>query len=354
LLSLLTFQQECVKAYRRYADTVAVLSAIYYILRKEPSIADYLGVEVTLRTISGNDITPDLIALCESRTNGLAFELKWSLPYSGELLTKEIKEIKKYTAPCSTWKTSTGKVEYHDVILVCHVDDVERTLETLTEIAKQTDFSPLAADGFVILSWAISATRGGERKEHLILLNAYGKNRNATVENALKRPGGLVLPEEVLTYLRSTYSFIRQKPPVQYTIIELIQHVFSQFQDPTRGPGAVYELTTDMIYEKSKILFPSWEDYDVQTIQAKRSWISEALEVMWSLKIVGKPVGKPDSWLVPIPTLRTREPIQSALCKKLARYQLKIGKKPIRRGRPRTKPLKLQAHPRTKRIDDYF
>jgi len=353
LISLLTLQQNCIRAFRRYADTVAVFSAIYHVLKKAPQVADYVGIETKLRNSYGNDITPDLVALYESRTKGLIFEFKWSLPFSEKFLQKEIREIKKYASPCSHWKNSTGKVEYHDVVLICHIEDVERTLTAVSTIAKEATYDFLTSDGFAIWTWTISAARGGERKEHLIINNAYGRTRNTAIENMINKPTGLILPEEVLTYLRSSFTFIRQKPPVQYIIIALIQHVFSQFQDPARG-RAVYEITTDMIYEKAKIFFPAWHESDVSTIQTKRSWITEALETMLALKIIGRQVGKSDSWLIPIPTLKTRTPVQSALCKKLAKYQLKITKKPARKGRPRTKPIRFKVSPKMKKLEDYF
>jgi len=283
----------------------------------------------------------------------LIFELKWSLPFSEKLLEKEIKEIKRYAIPCSRWKNTTGTVDYHDVILVCHVEDAQRAIDTILEVAKEPEFDFLTSNGFGVWTWTISAARGGERKEHLIMSNAHGRIRNNTIENMMKKPTGLILPEKVLTYLRSLFSFIREKPPVQYTIIKLIHNVFPQFQDPTRARGEVYEITTDMIYDKAKILFPSWHDYDVQTIQIKRGWISEALEAMWVTKLIGKPVGKPDSWLVSIPTIKTRGPVHSALCKKLSKHQLKITR-PSRKGRPRIKPLRLKAHPKTKKLDAYI
>jgi len=226
-------------------------------------------------------------------------------------------------------------------------------LDTISKVAEEKEFEFLKSNTFALWTWTISAARGGERKEHLIISTAYGKIRNNTLETMMKKPTGLILPEEVLTYLRSSFSFIRDKPPVQYTIIKLIHNVLSQFQDPSRGRGEVYKITTDMIYDKAKILFPSWRDFDTQTIQIKRRWINEALKAMWVLKMIGKPIGEPDSWLVPIPTLRTRGPIHLALCKKLSQHQLKITKKHARRGRPRIKPLRLKAHPKTKKLDDY-
>ena len=353
MLSLLTLQQECVRAYRRYADTVAVLSAVYHVLKEEPRIADYVGIESKLRNSYGKDIRPDLVVLCESRTKGLLFEFKWSLPFSEEFLEKEVREIKKYAVPCSQWRNSNGKVEYHDVVLVCHIEDAQRTISKLSQVSKEPDYDFLASEGFALWTWTISAARGGERKEHLIIANAYGKTRNATIENMIDRPAGLILPEEVLTYLRSSFTFIREKPPVQYTMIALIQHIFSQFQDPTRG-RAVYEITTDMVYEKANIFFPGWHEFDLETIQAKRSWITEALQAMFSLNMISKPVGKTDSWLIPIPTMKTRKPIQFAICRKLSKNHLKITKRPARRGRPRTKPIRIKAHPKMKRINDYF
>lgn len=352
MLSLLALQQDCIRGYRRYADTVAVLSAIYHILKRDPSVADYIGIEPKLRNSFGNDITPDLAALYDSRTKGLMFELKWSLPFSEELLVKEVKELQKYIVPCSQWKNSTGKVEYHDLILVCNIEDSQRLLETISKVAKEQVFGFLTSDGFAVWTWTISAARGGERKEHLILSRVHGKTRNLTVENMIKQPS-LILPEEALTYLRSSFSFTREKPPVQYTIIILIQHVFSQFRDPRRVSG-IYEITTDMIYDKAKLLFPPWHEYDAQTLQAKRRWITEALEAMFALNIIGKPVGKPESWLVPIPTLKTRKPIEHALCKKISDYKQKTTRRPGRRGRPRVRPKRFKVSAKMKRIDDYW
>lgn len=332
---------------------MAVLSAVYHILNQDPLQADYIGIETKLRSSHGTDITPDLVAMYNSRSRGIVFELKYSLPFSKALLEKEVKELKKYIEPCSQWKNSTGKVEFHDFIFICNVEDAERLLTTILEVAKEQGFGFLTSEGFSVWTWTISAARGGERREHLILSNVYGKTRNTAIENMINKPTGLILPEESLTYLRSSFSFTREKPPVQYTIISLAQHVLSQFLDLERGTG-VYEITTDMIYDKSKILFPSWRDYDVQTLQVKRRWITQALEVMFALNMIGKPVGKPESWRIPIPVFKTREPIELALCKKLSKHKLKVTRRRKPRGRPRIKSIRMEPHPKIKKISDYF
>jgi len=168
LLSLLTYRQDCVRAYRRYADTVAVLSAIYHILKKTPLLVDYIAIEKTMKNDDGKDVTPDLAALYERRTKGLMYELKWSLPFSEELLEKEIKELKKYTVQCSQWKNNTGRVDYHDFVIVCHIEDAQRATATISRIASEQGFDFLVHDGFAVWCWTISAVRGVERREHLV------------------------------------------------------------------------------------------------------------------------------------------------------------------------------------------
>ena len=239
------------------------------------------------------------------------------------------------------------------MVFVCHFEDAERVINTISKVAKESGFEFLSSNSFALWTWSIYVARGGEYKENLVLRSAYGETRNPVLENMLKKPTGLILPEAALTYLRSTFSFIREKPPVQYTIIKLLHNVIPQFQDPTRDRGESYEITTDMIYDKAKTLFPSWCDYDTQTIQIKRGWISEALKKLFALGLIGKPVGKPNTWLIQIPVIRTRGPIHLALCKKLAKKEIKQRSKRSHKGRRRKTPLKLKAHPKTMKLDSY-
>jgi hypothetical protein len=208
----LTLQQDYIRAYRRYADTVAVLSAIYHVLKQPPLAVDYIAIEKTIKNDDGKDMTPDLLALYERRTKGLMYEVKWSLPFSEELLEKEIRELKKYVTRCSQWKNATGKVDYHDFVIVCHVEDAQRAKEIILKVTSDQDFEFLTQQGFAMWSWTISAVRSGERREHLILTPVHGKTRNAIIENTVGVLPGLILPEESLTYLRSSFNFTREKP----------------------------------------------------------------------------------------------------------------------------------------------
>lgn len=334
-MSLTPLQLDCIRDYRRYADTVAILSAVHDLLQKHPEMGQFIGIERKLKRSKGY-VTPDLVALYD--TKGLIFELKWSLPLTTSLLEEEVKELKKYTDQFSNWKTPSGQVDHQDIVLVCHIDDVKRVVDAVQRLAKQPEYSFLSSDGFAIWAWFIAAPKHGERKEELRLSSEYGGTRNDSIENMIQEPGGILISENVLTYLRFNFFFIRQKPPVQYTMSMLIQHVFLPFQLGIERE--FYEVDTDLICElAARVFFPSWHEYDANTVQLKRRWIRESLDSFEELKLI-KRLDRPDWWKVPSPVLRSRQQTQIAVCRRIANWFLKqiekkrktraIGVKPIR------------------------
>ncbi|MEM3565919.1 MAG: hypothetical protein QXK47_05260 [Candidatus Bathyarchaeia archaeon] len=345
-------EQNCVRDYRRYSDTVAISCAIYHFLIHNPDIAKFIGIEHKLRNNQGESITPDLVATFDNDRKGLLFELKWSLPQQESLLEKEIKELKKYTVPCSNWLSPSHSVDFHDLILICHPDDAQRVIKAVQKVSRDPDYDFLTKDGFAIWTWTITPSKMGEREEKMRLFGVYGKTRNEKLQNLISQPLGLIFPEEVLTYLRFLFTFIKETPPVQYTIHILIQNIFPTFQsDPEKK---LYDIHVDMIYERAKAFFPSWHKFDAETIQLKRKWIKDALEKLYELRLCWKSYDKPDWWKIPIPTLRTRRPIQEVICRKLARRCISLLKKEKRRiGRP--KPIRGETIPESqKKLSEFI
>lgn len=350
--SLRQLERKCVRDYRKYSDTVAVSCAIYYLFSKNPEIASYVGIEYELENDEGKNISPDLVATYESDQKGLIFELKWSLPFDENRLEKEVKELRKYAIPCSNWRKPSDHVDFHDLILICHIDDVQRTVDMIKKISKDAMYDFLGKEGFAVWSWTITPPKMGERKEELRLVPVYGRTRNQKIETLINQSGGILFPEDVLTYLRFSFTFVKQKPPIQYMMTILIQNIFPTFQQkPDRD---FYEIHIDMIYERAKAFFPSWHKYNAETIQIKRGWIREALEKLWELKLCEKILGKPDWWRILIPTLRTRKAIQSVLCRKISKEYLKRLKKRRPRGRLRLRPVRHKGPRRERPLTDFF
>lgn len=350
-MSLRDTERACVADYRKYFDTVAILFAIRHLLIKNPEIARFIGVESKLKNQKGNYLRPDLVAVFDNDKKGVLFEIKWSLPVDKRYLEQEIKELKKYFEPLQEWKTSSRSVEFHDVILVCHIDDARRAVETINELSKGSEHDIFKNAGFAVWSWFINPPKSGGQKEELRFLPSYGKTRNELIEKLIQQVGGILIPEEVLTHLRFTYTFIPQKPPPQYTMTVLVQNVFPTFQ---RGSErGFYEIDADVIYQRMKTFFPSAHEFDAETIQVKRNWIIEAIGRLCDIKLAERTVGAPNKWRVLIPTIRTRRPIQETICNKMAKEALKYGK---RRGVGRVripKPLPKERPAKQKTLNDF-
>jgi len=312
-----------------------------------------MGIEPKLVGPEGNSVTPDLVALYDENKKGLIFELKWSLPLTEEYLENKLKGLKKYSTPFKNWRTSTRHVDCHDLVLVCHIDDAKRAIDKITKISEEPGYEFFKSDGFAVWTWNITASKSGERKEELRFFRAHGKTRNNAIEKMISEPGGILVPEGVLRYLRFMFSFIRQKPPVQYTMTILIQNVFSSFQQkPERN---YYEMDTDLIYNRAKPFFPSWHEPDTETVQMKRGWIKEALGKLWELNLVDKMLDKPDWWRIPIPTLKARRAIQEAICRKISKKLLEQVKRVRRRrGRTRIKPVRPRGPLKEKRLTEFM
>jgi len=344
-------EQKCVRDYRKYSDTVAISFAIYHLFSKYSDIAEFVGIEHNLKNDKGKNVTPDLVATFDKGRKGLIFELKWSLPFRDDFLEKEIKALKKYAVPCSNWQKPSDSVDFHDLVLVCHIDDVNRVVDVIKKLSKNAEYGFLAKEGFSVWSWTITPPKMGERKEELRLFTVYGKTRNQKIEGKINQPGGILFSEDVLTFLRFSFTFVKEKPPIQYTMTVLIQNIFPSFQQkPERDD---YDIHVDMIYERAKSFFPSWHEFDVEPIQIKRRWLREALEKLYELGLCGKSLDKSDWWKIPIPTLRTRKPIQQVLCKKISR-KYSASLKTRRTRAPKPKPIRPKGPIKEKRLTDFM
>jgi hypothetical protein len=324
----------CINEYSRYSDTVAVLLAIYQMFLKNPGIARFVGVEYKLKKNKGNFVKPDLVAQYDQNSKGMLFEVKWSLPFDKELLEKKLKGLKKYKDVFTNWKTSDGRVQKHDLVLICHIDDAKRAVDAVKELGTESDCKFMQQEGFSIWGWILNPAKRN-RKEELRFLHCYGKTGNLELEKMIHATGGIVVPEEVLKYLRYLFSFIPEKPPVQYTIAVLVQNIFPSFQKSVEKE--LYELDIDLLYERAKSFFPSWQLFDSDTIQVKRRWISEAIEKLCDLGLAERVVTSPNRWSIPIPTLHPRGSLIESICKKIAK---KLTKKKYKGRIPRIRVLK--------------
>ena len=330
----------CIQEYTRYADSKTILSAIYELFQRNKEIGKYIGIELKLKNRDGSEIEPDLMALYDNETKGFLFEMKSSLPNTPQHLQSEIEELKKYYQTFTNWNNSTGQVEEQDLVLICHIDDAKKIVNMINILSEKEELSFLTSNHFLVCGWTITPTKDGRREETLRIFRVYGKTTNIKFEELLDEPGGILIPQNILRYVRFKFFFIKQKPPVQYTITILIQHILSSFPEDS-GENSC-EVDIDTIYNRSEIFFPSWRHYDERTKQLKRQWLSQALNIMVELNIISRS-SISGWWKIPKPTYKKRQDIEVALCKDLDEYrknQRKKGVRKIRRTLAKSKPRK--------------
>lgn len=304
------------------------MSALKHLVERSSPMGTFDGVEPKLRSPSGK-LTPDVTWTYDSGRKGIAFDVKWSISS-----VDQIEELKKYAKALEGWNTNNHGVNSVDVVLVCHGDDGKKVLGMIKQIDDKTE-SIFKINGFAVWTWDIVASRNGHREDSMIIRSIYGETRNKHLEEKVANPAGIRLGKEALTYLRFLYAFVRQKPPIQYTITVLAQQVLSGF---TRKPvREIHEISIGLIIEKAKALFPSWTDNEL--VQVRKRWITEALDKMSELRLIEK---KNDhSYLIPILVIyRSREDFDLTICKKLDKLARK--KKP---GRPKriTRPSRSET-----------
>ena len=324
------------------------MSAIYQLFQRNREIGKYIGVEIKLKNNKGDEIEPDLMALYNNETKGFLIEMKASLPNDPQKLQSEIVELKKYFLKYTNWNNSLGQVKEQDLVLICHIDDAKKVVNMVNMLSKNPELSFLSSNHFSICSWTITPSKGGEREEELRIFKVYGKTSNQLFDDLLEEPGGLLIPKKILQYLRFKFFFIKQKPPIQYTITILIQHILSGFPE---DPGEKsYEIDVDTLYKRSEIFFPSWREYDRRTIQLKRRWIVESLNLMADLKIISR-TSISGWWKIPKPIFRKKRDIKEALCREISKDKEKQMKKDLK------KPTRIlaKAEPRKEGpLDKYF
>lgn len=299
-------EQKCKRLYQKYHDTVAVSVALYDLFRSNPLLGKFVGESHQLFTFDDEELTPDISTSYEANSKGLVFEIKYSI---GASVKDVLLSAKRYRNAVKGWPS--GAVEHVDVVLVCSAEDTQIVSSAIQELIEETADPFFSSEGFAVWQWIVSSTREEMRPEAMWLQPVMGATRNSSVEQLIHSAGGIQISEDVLTHLRFQHMFVRDKPPVQFTIIFLTHHILPKTEKES------YEISLDTIYQRANSFFPPWWESAEKTVQVKRQWIKEALEMLVEMKLVE--VGsKEETYRVPSALLRKHNAL-NFFCKKLAR-----------------------------------
>jgi len=313
--------KECLKSFRKYNDTVIVSAAICHLFKENDVVGSFMRIEPELKRISESPLTPDLAVMYDNMSKGIVFEIKWSVSQNKKWAEEKIKDVKKYCDTLINWKNETGRVEWHDVILICHHEDSERVLEIIKKLASEDDYDCFKKTGFSIWTWLFTHGKKGEKTEELRLMKIYGQTRNVELERLMSPELGYLVPDKVLTFLRFSYFVVKEKPPLSYLLNLLIVNVLSHPVAPRYENS--YEVPTDWIWNKAKNVILSSEEYEDKSLTIKRRWIREALNSLVELEIIKKG-NKEDTWEIPTNLFRySRRYIHEIICEKIVKKRMK-------------------------------
>jgi len=274
-------------------------------IRSNPGLGRFIGESHQLRSEDGADLTPDISSLFNSDKCGLVFEIKYSIGSSAD---DYLLKTRKYSRALLGWPNSTGKVATTDVVLVCNANDTQLVLTSLSELSqRQDDEAFFTSPGFSVWQWIVGSGKEN-REETMWLQRVHGETRNPKLEELANTRGGVRITEDVLKFLRFQHAFVRDKPPVQYTIVFLAQHVL-----PKQPDAPSYEIGLDTVYDRANSFFPGWWEASEITTQVKKGWIQAALNQMTALKYINKV--RPDFYQVPTSLMNKRKLLDD-VCKR--------------------------------------
>lgn len=326
--------EECLRNFQKYNDAVTVSAAVCHLFKENDLVGNFMRIEPELKGISESPLTPDLAVMYDSKSKGIVFEIKWSVPRNAKHVEEEIKDLKKYCDTLINWRNETGRVKWHDVILICHQEDSKRILEIIKKLASEDDYDCFDKIGFSVWTWLYGQKVG--KTEELRLIRIYGHTRNRELERIISPDLGYLVPDKVLSFLRFSYFVVKERPPTPYLLNLLIVNVLFQQVEPRYEKS--YELTTEWIWNRAKNSILASEEYEDKSLTIKRRWISEALNSLVELEIIEKG-SKEDTWEIPTNLFRrSKRSIHEIICEKIAKKYTR----PVRAiSRPLGKETKL-------------
>jgi len=301
-------------------------------IRRHPTVGRFIGESHQIRGLDGGRLTPDISSIFDLDKRGLVFEIKYSI---GSSVEDYLLKVKRYRNAVHGWPTSSGQIETNDVVLLCNANDTPRVLACLSELSvRQDDEKFFTSPGFSVWQWIMGSTKE-DREDSMWLQRVYGKTRNTNLEELADTPGGIRITEDVLRFLRFQHMFVRDKPPIQYVIVFLVQHVL-----PKQPDVSSYDIELEIVYDRANSFFPGWWEAAEETRQVKRELVKEALNRMVDMRYITK-IGQ-DKYQIPN-SLLGKKRLLDDVCRRLENIASRQARRPrvslhMRRSRKLKRP----------------
>ena len=218
-------------------------------------------------------VTPDGV-IQRSDALGYVAEAKSSLPKDQNAWRDEVLQLRKYDDDLGGWWTTDGTIPHHDLAVLVGAPRAEAFELYARNLAESEQWSFARPLCFIEFSLDTQAA------PYVYLRRHHGSVTDPVVAEKLReRP---MIPLEGLVVTFSSRKFYDSKPPREYLMETLWQHVFTPMKAEVEydRPSRCWPLTVavDGLCTELRSAFGSVGNEDREVAYPHNSWVREALE----------------------------------------------------------------------------
>ncbi len=259
-------------------------SALTFSDLKRPTFSSLLNREITAPLSAFSlviGITPDAIFQCDDDKQGIACEIKTSLPASEKYLLNDMKNlIEKYSDIKKGWKTKNGTIKDHSILLLLHRTDSKKFNSLLS---KWIDAKDIVTDkNICIADWqSIRPFKVGS-KDTTLLSHRSGTTGCDYFDKKLT--DDIELDTDALFLGYETRKFVKSAPPNLYIMTMLYQDIFPTFANNEDE----FTVTVKQLMKILTDYYASWSGLEGEQTQIRTRWVVWAMDKFTEIKIAEK------------------------------------------------------------------
>ena len=240
---------------------------------------------------TSNSVTPDAIFQCDEDRKGIVCEIKTSLPLSEKYLLKDMKDqIEKYSDIKKGWKTKTGKIDDHSILLILYRTDSKKFDKLLKNWIKSGEI--VTKKNLCVVDWqSIRPFKAGSKDTTLLSLRS-GTTGCEYFDEKLSED--VSLDTDALSLEYETRKFVKSVPPDLYIMTILYQDVFPTFTTNQEE----FTVTIEKLMKVLTDYYTSWSGLEGEQTQVRKRWIIHAMDKFVEIKIAEKNPETPFSYRI--------------------------------------------------------
>ena len=301
-------------SYERTIETIIAFDfAVRYDNKGNCLASSYFlpGRRLLIKTTdSSKEVTPDIV-LQLTNSYGIIAEAKITASNEQDF-EKTYEQIKKYDNELTGWKTSSGKIDLHDLSLL--VNDLKRN------IASNYFSGKTFGRKFTLVASAIIH----EDSDFLKIEKYYGSFSDPKIEDKFKNPVPIPLERESIIKRISNVKFYDAEPPsVEYTMQVLWMNIFNEIKESEANkPQKIIPVSCKELTKMLEERYSFRQEDDHQPKIPREHWIKKALDVFAEMKYASKDPRDGDKYYV-----RYSSPRKGSLLEFFAKKHYAIMKK---------------------------